>query len=63
MLHALTEGSRASLGNIRAAVTNLIDYPDMEPELRERFLGVVGDEVAGMSQRLDRDHGRVLRTR
>ena len=54
VLHALTEGSRASLGSIRAAVTNLIDYPDMEPEMRERFLGVVGDEVAGMSQRLDR---------
>ena len=53
VLHSLTEGSRSALGNIRAAVTNLIDYPDMEPELRERFLGVVGDEVSAMSQRLD----------
>ena len=53
VLHSLTEGSRAALGNIRAAVTNLIDYPDMEGELRERFLNVVGDEVSGMSQRLD----------
>ncbi|PKO33562.1 MAG: DNA polymerase III subunit epsilon [Betaproteobacteria bacterium HGW-Betaproteobacteria-7] len=53
VLHSLTEGSRAALGNIRAAVGNLIDYPDMEPELRERFLCVVADEAATMSQRLD----------
>nr|MBL8411695.1 DNA polymerase III subunit epsilon [Dechloromonas sp.] len=53
VLHSLTEGSRAALGNIRAAVGNLIDYPDMEPELRERFLSVVADEAAKMSQRLD----------
>ena len=49
----MTEGSRAALGNIRAAVTNLIDYPDMEPGLRERFVGIVGDEVSRMSERLD----------
>jgi len=54
VLHSLTEGSRAALGNIRAAVTNLIDYPDMENELRERFLKIVGDEISGMSQRLDK---------
>ncbi|NJD25391.1 MAG: DNA polymerase III subunit epsilon [Betaproteobacteria bacterium] len=53
VLHSLTEGSRSALGNIRAAVANLIDYPEMEAELRERFLKVVGDEVAAMSQRLD----------
>jgi len=53
ILHSLTEGSRAALGNIRAAVTNLIDYPDMEAELRERFLSVTADEVAAMSRRLD----------
>ena len=53
VLHSLTEGSRSALGNIRAAVANLIDYPDMEPELRERFVSVVDDEAAKMSQRLD----------
>ena len=53
VLHSLTEGSRSALGNIRAAVANLADYPDMEPELRERFIGVVADEAARMSQRLD----------
>ncbi len=53
-LHALTEGSRAALGSIRAAVGNLIDYPDMEAELRERFVTVVADEAARMCQSLDR---------
>ena len=53
VLHSLTEGSRSALGNIRAAVANLIDYPEMEPELRERFVKVVDDEAAKMSQRLD----------
>ncbi len=52
-LHALTEGSRAALGSIRAAVANLIDYPEMDPELRERFVKVVDDEASRMSQRLD----------
>lgn len=52
-LHSLTEGSRSALGSIRAAVTNLIDYPDMELDLRERFVKVIDDEVDRMSQRLD----------
>lgn len=53
VMHALTEGSRSALGSIRAAVANLVDYPDMEPEQRERFLKVVEDEAGRMSQRLD----------
>ncbi len=52
-LHSLTEGSRAALGSIRAAVANLIDYPEMDTELRERFVKVVDDEASRMSQRLD----------
>ena len=54
LLQSLTEGSRASLGNIRAAVENLLDYPDMEGEQRDRFVGIVRDEVGTMGQRLDR---------
>ncbi len=52
-LHTLTQGSRSAIGNIRAAVANLIDYPDMEPELRERFLRVIDDEVARRSVVID----------
>lgn len=53
VMHSLTEGSRSALGNIRAAIGNLIDYPEMEPEIRERFLKVVDDEATKLSQQLD----------
>ncbi len=53
LLQSLTEGSRASLGNIRAAVENLLDYPDMEVGQRDRFVGIIRDEVGVMGQRLD----------
>lgn len=53
MLQALTEGSRASLANIRAAVETLHDYPDMVAEQRERFVRVIGEEARALSQRLD----------
>jgi DNA polymerase-3 subunit epsilon len=54
VLQSLTEGSRASLANIRAAVENLLDYPDMETEQRDRFVRIIRDEVGVMGQRLDR---------
>jgi DNA polymerase-3 subunit epsilon len=50
LLHALTEGTRASLGNLQAAV-ELLDDPDLDAPTRERFLGVVRDEVKAMSRR------------
>ena len=52
LLHSLTEGSRSSLANLRAAA-EMLEYPDLDPELKERFLKVVRDEVHGMSGRLD----------
>jgi DNA polymerase-3 subunit epsilon len=51
LLHGLTEGSRSSLANMQAAV-EMLALPDVEPEMRERFLGVVREEVAAMSQRV-----------
>lgn len=50
-LLALAEGSRASLGNIQAAV-EMLDFPDLEPAMRERFLQVVRDETRAMGERL-----------
>jgi DNA polymerase-3 subunit epsilon len=44
VLHGLTEGSRASLANLQAAV-DMLDDPDLDAGTRERFLGVVRDEV------------------
>ncbi len=51
-LMTLTEGSRSSLASIRAAL-EMLDYPDLEAGVRERFQRVVQDEVATMSDRLD----------
>ena len=51
LLHGLTEGSRASLGNLQAAV-DMLEYPDIEPAMRERFHGVIRDEVGVMSRRV-----------
>lgn len=65
-LHTLTEGSRAALGNIRAAVETLAGYPDMEAGQRERFVGVIAQEVSAMSERLDaiaREHADALKAR
>jgi len=58
MLQTLTEGSRASLGNISAAVENLIDYHDMEADQRDKFLKIVRDEVYAMRQRLDENQSQ-----
>ena len=51
LLHGLTEGSRASLGNLQAAV-EMLDYPDVDAPARERFFGVIRDEVQRMSARI-----------
>ena len=51
LLLQLTEGQRASLGNLQAAI-ELLDSPDMDAGMRERFLGVVRDEARSMAQRL-----------
>ena len=57
MLQSLTEGNRSSLANIRAAVENLLDYPDMDAAQRDRFVHIMRDEVRTMAQRLDRTVG------
>jgi len=51
LLLGLTEGNRASLGNLQAAV-EMLELPDLEAPMRERFQGVVRDEVAAMTERL-----------
>ena len=51
LLHTLTEGSRASLGNLQAAL-EMLDYDDVDAATRERFHGVIRDEVRLMSRRV-----------
>jgi len=58
LLHQLTEGTRASLGNIRAAVETVQRYPDMDAERRGRLVEVIRDEAEKLSQRLDESLAR-----
>jgi DNA polymerase III subunit epsilon len=51
VLHGLTEGSRASLANLQAAV-EMLDDAELEPPMRERFLAVVRDEAQAMARRV-----------
>lgn len=51
MLHTLTERSRASLANMRAAV-EMLEFPDLEPAMRDRFQKVIRDEVRAMGERV-----------
>lgn len=50
-LHSLTEGSRSALANIQAAI-DMLDYPDIEAPMRERFMGVIREETRSLSQRI-----------
>lgn len=51
LMHGLTERSRSSLANMQAAV-DMLALPDLEADMRERFLAVVRDEVTAMSRRI-----------
>ncbi len=48
---ALTESSRAGLASIQAAL-DMLDYPDLDTTDRERFQGVVREEVAALGARI-----------
>ena len=52
LLLQLTEGSRAALGNIRAAAETVQQYPQMEDEQRRRFGAVILDEAQRLSRQL-----------
>ncbi|MBL9060549.1 MAG: DNA polymerase III subunit epsilon, partial [Mangrovicoccus sp.] len=47
----LTEKSRAALASMQAAL-DMLDYPDLGPEDRERFQSVVREEVTAMGERI-----------
>ncbi|WP_284614652.1 3'-5' exonuclease [Aquabacterium humicola] len=53
LLLQLTEGSRASVANIRAAAETVAQFPDMDSRQRERFHAVIRDEAEGLSRRID----------
>ncbi len=47
----LTEASRSSFASMQAAL-DMLDYPDLDVEERDRFHKIVRDEVSAMSERL-----------
>ena len=51
LLFTLTEGSRAAIANAQAAI-EVLDYPDIEPDMRERLFAVVRDEIHGLGKRI-----------
>ena len=65
LLHRLTEGSRGSLGNLQAAV-EILDDAALDGATRERFFGVIRDEIGVMARRLNEtaaDGSAALNTR
>lgn len=65
VLHTLTEGSRSALANMQAAL-DVLDYPDLEAAVRERFQRVIREETRALGQRvasLEADTARSLKTR
>ncbi|MBI4757311.1 MAG: DNA polymerase III subunit epsilon [Betaproteobacteria bacterium] len=66
MLESLTEGTRAPLASVRAAVETLANYPDMEAEQRDRFVSIIGEEVRKLSHHVDRtmtEYADAMKTR
>jgi len=53
LLQTLTQGTRASLGSIRAAVETIASFPEMEREAQQRFIGIIDEEARRLSAQLD----------
>ena len=53
LLQSLMETTRSSLASIRAAIENILEFPDMSVERRTRFSSIIRDEAVVLSGRLD----------
>jgi DNA polymerase-3 subunit epsilon len=53
LLQTLTQGTRASLASVRAAVETIAAFPEMDKAAQARFIGIIGDEARQLSTRLD----------
>ena len=54
LFQKLVETTRAALANIRAAIENLTEYPEMDIARRKRFAAIIRDESVNLSEHLDR---------
>lgn len=53
LLRSLTERTRSSLASIRAAVENLVSYPQMEASRHQQFLGIIRDDAERLGRELE----------
>jgi len=53
LLQGLVEGTRAALANIRAAIENVTEHPEMDAARRARFGAIIQDEAVRLSDRLN----------
>ena len=53
LVQTLTQGTRASLGSVRAAVETIAAFPGMTNDERSRFIGVIGEEARALTAKLD----------
>ncbi len=53
LFYSLTQHTRSALANMRSAIENLIEYEDMDPRNRVRFLSIIRDEAVRLSEKLD----------
>lgn len=51
ILNTLTERSRGALANMQAAL-DVLEYPDLEADMRDRLLGVLREETRGLGERV-----------
>jgi len=65
ILHELVEGIRASSASARAAVENLLHFPEMPVDRRQQFTEIIRDEAGAVTRRLDeatRAYSELLRS-
>lgn len=53
LLRRMIDGLRRPLANLRAAAENLVLYPEMDSETRDRFQAMIVDESMALSERLE----------
>ncbi len=53
LLETLTQGTRASLASMRAAVETIASFPEMGEAARDRFVAIIGEEARRLSACLD----------
>lgn len=54
LLQRYAEGARASLASVRAAVENLVNYPELGSARQQQFTGIISEETSRLAAALDR---------